>query len=86
MLLLLSTIEDGIPELNDYDIVILHCIAYFDLPECVPLPSSFSQGPMVADESINASIASYHRLGVPGVDMAYSAAENNSSVRCYSYE
>ena len=49
--------------------IILHCIAYFDLPECGTLPSSFSQGPMMADESINASVASYHRLGVPGVDM-----------------
>ena len=62
-------------------LIILHCIAYFDLSECGPLPSSFSQGPMVADESFNASVASYHRLGVPGVDMAYSTAKNNLSVR-----
>ena len=52
-------------------------IAYFDLSKCGPLPSSSSQGPMVADESINASVASYHKLGVPGVDMAYSTAENS---------
>ena len=58
-------------------LIILHCIAYFDLLECDPLPSPFSQDPMVADESINASIAGYHRLGVPGIDMAYSAADNN---------
>ena len=42
--------------------LILHCIAYFDLPECDPLPFSFSQGPMVADKSINASVASYHKF------------------------
>ena len=51
--------------------------ACFDLPECGPLPSFFSQGPMVADEFST----SYHRLGVPGVDTAYSTAENNLSVR-----
>ena len=33
-----------------------YCIAYFNLPECGPLRSSFSQGPMMADESINASL------------------------------
>ena len=43
-------------------LIILHHIAYFDLPECGPLPSSFSQGPMVADELINASVANYHRI------------------------
>ena len=62
-------------------LIFLHCIACFDLPECGPLPSSFSQDPMMADESINASVASYHKLGVPGVDMTYSTENNNLSVR-----
>ena len=62
--------------------LILHCIADFDLPECGSLPSSFSQGPIVAGESINASVASYH--GVPGVDMAYSTADHCQS-DSYSY-
>ena len=41
-------------------VLILHCIAYF--PECGSLPSSFSQGLVVADESTNASVASYQEF------------------------